>query len=192
MDALRADGFDAYLIRPVRRRSLVSVIAEASRLPDRFISDPADVPGRLPAERRGNRPLDVLVVEDDPRLGPARPRRAGTTRPRGRRGADDRRRPREAPTDLPDVALVDLKLGDGDGLGLIAAFAAADGEAGRPAPIAMSGDAAARESRARRRRRSLPRKAGLGRAALPRLRGSAEQADDRFRAPSPNCMISVF
>ncbi|HWJ72693.1 MAG TPA: ATP-binding protein [Kaistia sp.] len=137
VDALRDDGFDAYLIRPVRRRSLIAVVAEAIRRPAHFVADPADGPGKALPEALGNRPLDVLVVEDDPvsallaravleRLGHEVSEMRTLAAARGRLA------------DPPDVVLVDLQLGDGDGLDLIRAFASAAGRS-RPALIATSG-----------------------------------------------------
>ncbi len=144
-DALKADGYDAYLVRPVRRRSLLAVVAEASRAPrHRFVADPADASGRAVAERRGTRPLEVMVVEDDPvsaLLARAVLERLGHE-------VDERRSlasARERIGDPPDIVLVDLRLGDGDGLDLVRGFAMADA-GNRPALIATSGagDAATR------------------------------------------------
>ncbi|MBZ9938046.1 response regulator [Mesorhizobium sp. BR1-1-16] len=138
VDALRDDGFDAYLIRPVRRRSLIAVVAEAIRRPAGFIADPADGPGQALPEPRGARPLDVLVVEDDPvsaLLARAVLERLGHEVSDVRTLAAARARL----ADPPDVVLVDLKLGDGDGLDLIRAFATSAAGRSRPALIATSG-----------------------------------------------------
>ncbi len=145
VDALKADGFDAYLVRPVRRRSLLEVVIAASRAPHLFVADPADAPGRPAPERRGSRPLDVLVVEDDPvsaLLARAVLERLGHE-------VDERRSLAAAMTrlsDRPDAVLVDLRLGDGDGLDLVRAFAAPAAGERRPILIATSGggDAAIR------------------------------------------------
>ena len=145
VDAMKADGFDAYLVRPVRRRSLLAVVTEASLMPHRFVADPADQHGRPKPERRGSRPLDVLVVEDDPvsaLLARAVLERLGHEVDERRSLAAGRARL----SDPPDVVLVDLRLGDGDGLDLVRAFAALPAGQPRPALIATSGggDAAVR------------------------------------------------
>lgn len=145
-ETLKADGFDAYLIRPVRRRSLVAVIGAAIRRPDRFVADPASSEERLPPPRRGTRPATVLVVEDDPvsaLLARAVLERLGHEVDEARSQAAARQR-METP---PDAALIDLRLADGDALALIRDLAALPG-ARRPALIATSGsvDPAARQA----------------------------------------------
>ncbi len=138
LDALKADGFDAYLVRPVRRRSLLDVVVEASRLPHRFVADPADAARRPAHEWRGPGPLEVLVVEDDPvsaLLARAVLERLGHE-------VDERRTlaaARARLADPPDAVLVDLRLGDGDGLDLVRAFAATGAGTLRPILIAISG-----------------------------------------------------
>ncbi len=146
-EALKADGFDAYLIRPVRRRSLTAVIGEAIRRPDRFVADPASAEERLPPPpRRGSRPATVLVVEDDPvsaLLARAVLERMGHEVDEVRSQAAARLR-METP---PEAALIDLRLSDGDALGLIRDLAALPPDR-RPALIATSGsaDPAARQA----------------------------------------------
>ncbi|SHF59962.1 Signal transduction histidine kinase [Kaistia soli DSM 19436] len=139
VDALKDDGFDAYLMRPVRRRSLVAVVGEAIHRPARFVADPADEPHGIAPERRGRRPLDVLVVEDDPvsaLLARAVLERLGHEVSEVRTLVAAKARL----ADPPDVVLVDLRLGDGDGLDLVRAFASPAAERARPAMIATSGN----------------------------------------------------
>jgi signal transduction histidine kinase/CheY-like chemotaxis protein len=63
--ALRTAGFDAYLVRPVRRCSLVGIVADVVSGPGSFRSDPEDNrPGR-PVRRPRGLPLDVLLAEDN-------------------------------------------------------------------------------------------------------------------------------
>ena len=138
-EALEADGFDAYLVRPVRRASLLQVVDEATRWPHRFVADPADAVAEPAPVRGGIVQLQVLVVEDDPvsallaravlerlghevnEVGSLNAARALSTAAR------------------PDVALIDLSLPDGDGLALIRDFAIHGHGGVRPAIIATSG-----------------------------------------------------
>jgi CheY-like chemotaxis protein len=65
--ALRAAGFDAYLVRPVRRASLLRVVAAiAGGDGGRFHVDPGDERAARPAPpRRAAAHLDVLLAEDN-------------------------------------------------------------------------------------------------------------------------------
>lgn len=63
--ALRTAGFDAYLVRPVRRCSLVGIVADVASRPASFRADPEDNrPGR-PVCQPGGFPLHVLLAEDN-------------------------------------------------------------------------------------------------------------------------------
>jgi signal transduction histidine kinase/CheY-like chemotaxis protein len=66
VDDLRSAGFDGYLVRPVRRRSLVRLVADVASGEGAFRIDPhdADKPAAAPL-RRSRAGLDVLVAEDD-------------------------------------------------------------------------------------------------------------------------------
>lgn len=135
IERMHEDGFDAYLVRPVRRRSLVRIVAEATTRGGSFLRDPADERSERPAG--ANRPVRTLVVEDDPvhslllravleKLGhevvPAATAHAA----------------REAIAGSSfDLALVDLHLDETDGLVLIHDLAARGVD--RPAILAMSG-----------------------------------------------------
>jgi len=66
IDTLRAIGFDAYLVRPVRRASLLRIVSELAAAPGDFHVDPEDARGRaaeLP--RPAGASLDVLLAEDN-------------------------------------------------------------------------------------------------------------------------------
>jgi PAS domain S-box-containing protein len=66
IDALRAIGFDAYLVRPIRRASLIRIVSELAAAPGDFHVDPEDARGRaaeLP--RPVGASLDVLLAEDN-------------------------------------------------------------------------------------------------------------------------------
>jgi signal transduction histidine kinase/CheY-like chemotaxis protein len=66
VEALRANGFDAYLVRPVRRASLVRIVAEIVAATGDFRVDPGDVkPHRLPGPPRALTSLTVLLAEDN-------------------------------------------------------------------------------------------------------------------------------
>jgi signal transduction histidine kinase/DNA-binding response OmpR family regulator len=69
VEALRAAGFDAYLVRPVRRSSLLRVVGDIlaeTGEERRFRIDPGDVSPPKPAPaRRAAASLDVLLVEDN-------------------------------------------------------------------------------------------------------------------------------
>ena len=66
IEALRDAGFDAYLVRPVRRSSLLKIVADISAGEGVFRADPEDLRPRL---SRSPRPavtrLEVLLVEDN-------------------------------------------------------------------------------------------------------------------------------
>ena len=66
VDGLRAAGFDGYLVRPVRRRSLVRLVSDVASVAGKFHADPHDTEkpaAELP--RRVAAGLNVLVAEDD-------------------------------------------------------------------------------------------------------------------------------
>ncbi len=69
VEGLRAAGFDAYLVRPVRRSSLVriaSALSEASNDAGAFHIDPGDArPRAANAARRAAASLEVLLAEDN-------------------------------------------------------------------------------------------------------------------------------
>jgi signal transduction histidine kinase/CheY-like chemotaxis protein len=66
VEALRAAGFDAYLVRPVRRASLLKIIADALGATRGFGIDPADAAPRHPrSPRRAAQSLHVLLAEDN-------------------------------------------------------------------------------------------------------------------------------
>jgi signal transduction histidine kinase/CheY-like chemotaxis protein len=66
VDALRAAGFDASLVRPVRRSSLLRVAAEIAGGNGDFQIDPGDARPRRPAApRRAAATFEVLLAEDN-------------------------------------------------------------------------------------------------------------------------------
>ena len=66
VEVLRQGGFDAYLVRPVRRSSLLRIVAEILAAPGGFRIDPSDIRPRLPrAPRRAPASLDILLAEDN-------------------------------------------------------------------------------------------------------------------------------
>jgi CheY-like chemotaxis protein len=66
VEALKGAGFDAYLVRPVRRSSLIRIAGEVSRGNGAFSVDPGDARPRQPsAARRAAASLDVLLAEDN-------------------------------------------------------------------------------------------------------------------------------
>jgi signal transduction histidine kinase/CheY-like chemotaxis protein len=66
IDRLRAAGFDAYLVRPVRRASLTRVLGELALGASGFHIDPGDArPRPSPAPRRAGTALNVLLAEDN-------------------------------------------------------------------------------------------------------------------------------
>ncbi len=66
IDGLRAAGFDAYLVRPVRRASLVRVVGDIATGGGGFRVDPGDARPRQPSpSRRAGTGLSVLVAEDN-------------------------------------------------------------------------------------------------------------------------------
>jgi signal transduction histidine kinase/DNA-binding response OmpR family regulator len=66
VDGLRAAGFDGYLVRPVRRCSLVRLVSDVASVAGKFHADPHDTekPTAEPP-RRAAAGLNVLVAEDD-------------------------------------------------------------------------------------------------------------------------------
>jgi PAS domain S-box-containing protein len=66
VETLRAAGFDAYLVRPVRRGSLIRIAAELTHARAGFHIDPGDARPSGPAvSRRAEQSLDVLLAEDN-------------------------------------------------------------------------------------------------------------------------------
>jgi signal transduction histidine kinase/CheY-like chemotaxis protein len=65
VEQLRASGFDAYLVRPVRRASLVKIVGDVLG-GAAFAVDPADIlPRRARPPRRAARSLEILLAEDN-------------------------------------------------------------------------------------------------------------------------------
>ncbi|MCC6734965.1 MAG: response regulator [Bauldia sp.] len=62
---LRAAGFDAYLVRPVRRASLLRIAARLAAGDAAFGADPGDRRNSAPAPRRMAAGLRILLAEDD-------------------------------------------------------------------------------------------------------------------------------
>ncbi len=66
IDSLRQAGFDAYLVRPVRRASLTRVVGEIISGDGGFRVDPSDArPRQTPPSRRAGTTLSVLLAEDN-------------------------------------------------------------------------------------------------------------------------------
>jgi len=66
IEALRGSGFDAYLVRPVRRSSLLRIAGEIIAATGGFHVDPSDErPARPDTRRRAERSLDILLAEDN-------------------------------------------------------------------------------------------------------------------------------
>ncbi|MBN8993816.1 MAG: response regulator [Rhizobiales bacterium] len=66
IEEARAAGFDAYLVKPVRRASLLRVAGEMVTARGAFHGDPTDAPAdRAPEARRSPAHLRVLVAEDN-------------------------------------------------------------------------------------------------------------------------------
>jgi CheY-like chemotaxis protein len=66
VDRLRSGGFDAYLVRPVRRASLVRIVGEIAAGAAGFRIDPGDLkPRRASAPRHPATNLTVLLAEDN-------------------------------------------------------------------------------------------------------------------------------
>jgi CheY-like chemotaxis protein len=66
IDTLRNAGFDAYLVRPVRRSSLVRIAAEIMTAAGDFRIDPGDAaPTRREPKRRAPLTMEVLLAEDN-------------------------------------------------------------------------------------------------------------------------------
>jgi CheY-like chemotaxis protein len=67
IESMRAGGFDAYLVRPVRRSSLLRIVAELIAGSGGFRADPEDArPRRADAPLRVAASLAVLLAEDNP------------------------------------------------------------------------------------------------------------------------------
>ncbi len=135
---LRQAGFDAYLVRPVRRASLLRVVAALTDRRGGFVIDPADRE-ETPAPH-GRQRLRALVIEDDPvsallvravleRLGHA------VTEASDRATAHAALAARGA-----DLVLVDMKLGSESGAALISELRGAQRGGPRPLILAMSAD----------------------------------------------------
>jgi CheY-like chemotaxis protein len=66
VDTLRNAGFDAYLVRPVRRSSLLRIAGEIASTSGGFRIDPGDArPRKTSVPRRAAESLDVLLAEDN-------------------------------------------------------------------------------------------------------------------------------
>jgi len=66
IEALKAAGFDAYLVRPVRRASLLKIIGEIAGARGGFRADPGDARApRTPVLRRAPQSLEILLAEDN-------------------------------------------------------------------------------------------------------------------------------
>lgn len=65
IDGLRRSGFDAYLVRPVRRASLMKIVGDVLSGSGGFAADPGDVRPRRPAPRRAPLSRDILLAEDN-------------------------------------------------------------------------------------------------------------------------------
>jgi signal transduction histidine kinase/CheY-like chemotaxis protein len=65
LPALRQAGFDAYLVRPVRRRSLVGIVADVALARGSFRADPEDDRPSATGGRPNGAPLEVLLAEDN-------------------------------------------------------------------------------------------------------------------------------
>ncbi|MCC6981940.1 MAG: response regulator, partial [Bauldia sp.] len=67
VDRLKEAGFDAYLVRPVRRKSLLRIVELMMSGPKSFQADPGEDRRALRAQKRSaDGGLSVLLVEDDP------------------------------------------------------------------------------------------------------------------------------
>jgi CheY-like chemotaxis protein len=147
VDGLKAGGFDAYLVRPLRRASLIR-IAEHLAAPERgFEIDPGDLKPAPPSTaRRRRQVLEVLLVEDDEinallvravleRLG------HGVTEVHDGRSAIEA----VAADTRFDVILLDLNLPETDGFEAAAAIRAHERDSGRAAAMifAVTADAGA-------------------------------------------------
>lgn len=67
VDRLKEAGFDAYLVRPVRRKSLLRIVESMMSGPTGFHADPGEGRRALKATTRAaDGGLSVLLVEDDP------------------------------------------------------------------------------------------------------------------------------
>ncbi len=66
VDGLRRIGFDAYLLRPVRRTSLLRVVSAMTASPADFLADPGDAERKPPAlPRPAGESREVLLAEDN-------------------------------------------------------------------------------------------------------------------------------
>lgn len=63
--ALREAGFDAYLVRPVRRCSLVKIVTDVVSAPGLFRADPEDDRSMAFGRQSATAPLEVLLAEDN-------------------------------------------------------------------------------------------------------------------------------
>jgi signal transduction histidine kinase/DNA-binding response OmpR family regulator len=67
IEALRQAGFDAYLVRPVRRASLLKIAGDvlSAEAHGGFTVDPGDMRQRRPSPRRALYSRDILLAEDN-------------------------------------------------------------------------------------------------------------------------------
>ncbi len=145
IDGLREVGFDAYLVRPVRRSSLVRIVGELVASPGAFHIDPedarvrsAEVPGPAPVS------LDVLLAEDNEisaLLARAVVEGLGHSVTVVRDGAAAVAEVRGRSTPFP-VILMDLHMPGLDGLAAARAIRAWEAEAGtaRASLVALTAD----------------------------------------------------
>lgn len=64
-EEMQADGFGAYLVRPIRRRSLMRIVERLISGGDGFRSDPADDPAPVTPRASAGPGRRVLIAEDD-------------------------------------------------------------------------------------------------------------------------------
>ncbi len=64
-EVLRQAGFDAYLVRPVRRASLLRIVDGIMRSPEDILRDPVDDAQAEPAAPAPGEGLEVLIAEDN-------------------------------------------------------------------------------------------------------------------------------
>lgn len=66
LETIRATGFDAYLMRPVRRSSLHKMLNQIRSEAGEFTPDPADAPRPVKKVRQADTRARVLLAEDNP------------------------------------------------------------------------------------------------------------------------------
>ncbi len=135
IDGLRETGFDAYLVRPIRRSSLVRIVGELAVAPGAFHMDPEDVRVRQPeTPGRASTGLDVLLAEDNEisaLLARAVVEGIGHTVTMVRDGEAAVAAVRDRTTPFP-LILMDLHMPGLDGLAAARAIRAWEAESGGP------------------------------------------------------------